>query len=165
MHVRKAGPDDRDAIRRVHLLAFPSALEADLVEALEGEDDLAISLVADEGGAILGHIAFSPMRAVADGVPVEALGLAPVAVLPDRQSAGIGAALIEAGIDAAKAAGAELIFVLGDPAYYTRFGFDPAEAAPFASPYAGPHFMALRLSGERAAGGTAAYAPAFAALG
>ena len=148
----------------MHLAAFPTAVEADLVEALARGGDLAISLVAEVEGAVVGHIAFSVMQVRADGAAVVALGLAPVAVLPERQSAGIGAALIQAGVAAAKASGAALIFVLGEPAYYARFGFDPAEAAPFASPYAGTYLMALRLSGERAAAGSANYAPAFAEL-
>lgn len=165
MRVRAAGPEDRQAIRAVHLAAFPTAVEAELVEALGRDGDLAVSLVAEVEGTVVGHVASSSMRVVADGANVAALGLAPVAVLPEHQREGIGAALIEAGIAAAKAADASLIFVLGDPAYYRRFGFDPAEAAPFASPYAGPHLMALRIAGERASAGAADYAPAFAALG
>ena len=165
VQVRTAVQADRDAIRAVHLAAFPTAVEADLIEALARDGDLAISLVAEAEGAVVGHIVLSPMQVRADGVAVFAFGLGPVAVLPERQGAGVGAALIEAGVAAAKASGAALLFVLGDPAYYGRFGFDPAEAATFASPYAGPYFMALRLSGERAAAGNADYAPAFAELG
>lgn len=163
--VRAAAPTDRAAIRAVHLAAFPGADEADLVEALSRDGDLAISLVAVEDGAIVGHIAFSVMRVVADGASITALGLAPLAVRPAHQRTGAGSALIEAGIVAAREAGAQMIFVLGNPDYYGRFGFDAAEAAAFASPYAGPHLMALRLSGESYESGAADYAPAFSALG
>jgi putative acetyltransferase len=81
--------------------------------------------------------------------PFRALGLAPVSVLPDRQRSGIGSALI-----------------LGSPAFYRRFGFDPDLARGFQSPYAGPYLMALPLRGALpATSGAVAYAPAFAALG
>jgi len=104
---------------------------------------------------------FSPMQA-----PVRALALAPLAVARDRHSQGIGSALIEAGHEIAREEGWDAIFVLGDPAYYGRFGYDLALAAGFESSYAGPHFMALSLAGALPTRqGSLAYAPAFAALG
>jgi putative acetyltransferase len=102
----------------------------------------------------------------ADGRSVNALGLAPLAVLPDSTGRGIGSALIEAGIAEAARIGAELIFVLGDTDFYGRFGFKPEAALPFVSPYAGAHFQALLLnqSLDSVVTGSARYTRAFAEL-
>ena len=106
------------------------------------------------------------MTAEADGQPLRALGLAPVGVVPDRQNQGIGGALVEAAVAAARESGEQLLFLLGEPDYYGRFGFTAERAQPFASPYAGPYFQALALV-ELAPvkSGRASYAPAFAELG
>ena len=145
MSVRPAEPRDAASIRAVHLAAFPTPLEADLVEALERDGDVAISLVAERCGEIVGHVLLSRMRVSGDGRPYRALGLAPVAVLPGFQGAGLGTVLIEGAIAIAKASGEEVVFLLGEPDYYRRFGFSAEAAAPFRSPYAGPYFMALWL--------------------
>ena len=165
--IRPATPEDVAGIRAVHLAAFPSPLEADLVEALVREGDAVVSLVAECQGEIVGHVLVSRMRVAGDGRDYRALGLGPIGVLPGLQGGGIGAALIEAAIAIARATGEELIFLLGEPAYYARFGFSAEAAAPFASPFAGPWFMALALRPDHVAPGrgTAAYARAFADLG
>jgi putative acetyltransferase len=98
--------------------------------------------------------------------PLRALGLAPVAVAPSRQRSGIGSLLIRRALELAVAGKWEIVFVLGDPAYYRRFGFDQALASGFASCYAGPHFMALGMCQPLPVSkGNIDYAPAFAALG
>ena len=165
--IRPAEPADARAIRAVHEAAFPTALEADLVETLVADGDAVVSLVDAANGEIVGHVLLSRMRVTGEGRMFRALGLAPVAVLPGHQGAGIGTRLIEGALAIARATGEELVFVLGEPAYYTRFDFAPETAAPFASPYAGPYFMALKLAGDVAlpAAGEAAYASAFAGLG
>ena len=164
--VRPATPGDRAAIRKVHLAAFPTPLEASLVEQLQADGDAAISLVAEDEGEVVGHILFSRMQAKGDGQELRALGLAPVAALPEQHGQGVGSALIEAGLAAATADGAEMVFLVGEPAYYRRFGFDAATAKPFASPYAGPYFQAKVLTEnlELPASGRADYASAFAEL-
>ena len=164
--VRPAAPGDGAAIRNVHLAAFSTALEADLVDQLSADGDAVISLVVEDDGEVVGHILFSRMQAEGDGRQIEALGLAPVAVLPDRQREGFGGALIETGLAASEADGVKMVFVLGEPAYYRRFGFDPAAAKPFASPYAVPYFQAKVLNGmtEVPTEGRVDYAAAFAAL-
>jgi len=161
--IRPAEPGDMPAIRAIHLAAFPTALEADLVEALEREGDSVVSLVADQGGEAVGHVLLSRMRVSGDGRDYRALGLGPVAVLPGYQGGGIGAALVVGALAIARASGEELVFLLGEPDYYRRFGFTAEAAAPFASPYAGPYFMALTLRPgvEAPAAGTAAYARPF----
>jgi putative acetyltransferase len=156
---------NREAVRAVHVAAFPTSLEAELVETLVDSDDATLSLVAEHGGAVVGHLLCSRMTVEADGSSVRAVGLAPVAVRPDHQNQGIGAALIRAAIERSRAAGEEMMFVLGEPHYYTRFGFTTEAARPFASPYAGDYFMAIRFDGAPPPQvGKADYAQAFAAL-
>ena len=142
--------------------AFPTPAEADLVDQLRLDGDAIISLVAVDGNDVMGHVLFSTMTA-----PFKALGLAPVSVESGMRRRGIAARLIEEGIRDAKSAGWEAIFVLGDPAYYQRFGFSAKEAELFNSPYAGPYLMVLALNegGLPASSGRVEYAPAFAALG
>jgi putative acetyltransferase len=165
VRIRPAEPGDEAGIRAVHLAAFPTSAEAELVERLAQEGDAVVSLVADAAGTIAGHVMMSRMHADGDGRPLRALGLAPIAVLPGYQGGGIGAALIHGGLAIARATGEDLVFVLGEPDYYTRFGFSAEAAAPFASPYAGPYFMALALkSGAAPQSGNAAYARAFSEL-
>jgi putative acetyltransferase len=160
MIVRTEEPTDVAAIHRVVAAAFEREDEADLVDRLRERGDGVISLVALDGGKLVGHILFSRMSA-----PFRALGLAPVAVLPERQRCGIGTRLICAGLDRARQGGWEGIFVLGDPAYYRRFGFDAALARGFQSPYRGPHLMVLALGATLPiAEGVVEYPPAFRSL-
>ena len=166
MRLRPAARSDASDIRTVHLLAFPTAAEADLVEQLARDGDAVISIVAVEDRKIVGHVMFSRMDVNANGKTLNALSLAPVAVIPERKGCGIGSALIKAGISEALRTGGEIIFVLGDTDFYGRFGFEAETARPFASPYAGPHFQALLL--DRTIGplesGTAQHARAFDGL-
>jgi putative acetyltransferase len=166
LRIRAAGPGDAAAIRAVHLAAFPTALEADLVDALERADDVTRSLVAEESGRILGHVLLSRMMIEDAPTPLRAVGLAPVAVQPDRQAEGIGSRLVSAGVEAAREAEEDIIFLVGDPDYYGRFGFTAAAAAPFVSPYAGPYVQALWVRDrlEKPARAKAHYADAFAAF-
>lgn len=162
MIVRPARPADAAAIARIHIAAFPTPAEARLVERLGADGDVLVSLLAEDADAPAGHVLFSRMTVEGNGGAIAAAGLAPVAVLPARQAQGIGAALIEAGLAALGAQKVALCFVLGSPRYYGRFGFAAATARPFASPYAGPHFMARWLATPHAVtAGRADYAPAF----
>jgi putative acetyltransferase len=166
LRVRPALEEDKAAIRAVLTAAFPSSAEAELVERLAGDGDLVFGFCAVDEGEVVGYAAFSRMTVVADDARVPALALGPVAVVPERQRRGIGGQLLESGLAAANGRGIHLVFVLGEPDFYGRFGFRAQTAAPFASPYAGPHFMAQWLSSPRApASGRADYAPAFVALG
>ncbi len=161
MHIRAEEPADPAAIRDVITAAFGRTLEADLVDRLRADGDGVISLVATRDDGVVGHVLFSRLSA-----PFRALGLAPVAVMPDRQCAGIGSRLIRTGLERAAEEGWQAVFVLGDPAFYGRFGFDAEQASGFSSPYAGPHLMVLALGGALPTMiGEIAYAPAFAGLG
>jgi putative acetyltransferase len=158
--IRPERPGDEAGIADVVERAFGRPEEARLVERLRAEGDATISLVAEEEGAIVAHVLLSPMEA-----PLRALGLAPVSVAPERQRRGIGDALVRKAIDVARSEGWEAVFVLGEPAYYRRFGFRAELAAGFGSPYAGPFLMALALRGPLpATEGRIDYAPAFSAL-
>jgi putative acetyltransferase len=167
MLVRSAMPSDAAAIHAIHEAAFGGDAEARLVRMLEADGDVLVSLVASIEGATIGHVLFSWMTVTGDGEAIAAAGLAPVGVLPAYQDLGIGSTLIREGMARLPALGVALCFVLGHEGYYPRFGFSADCAALFASPYAGPHFMACPLDSalrlpER---GVADYAPAFARLG
>jgi putative acetyltransferase len=159
MVIRDERPEDAPAVRALLEAAFGGPLEADLVARLRADGDVVLALVAEEAGRIVGHVLLSRMTA-----PFRALALAPVAVLPARQRQGIGSRLIRAALERATEAGFDAVIVVGEPAYYRRFGFDPELAQDLASPYAGPFLMALALQGELPArAGRVAHAPAFAA--
>jgi putative acetyltransferase len=142
MILRDEASGDADAVSRVIDAAFGGPAESRLVRRLHQDGDTVISLVAEVAGAILGHVLLSRMEA-----PFAALALAPVSVAPGKQGAGVGSALIREALDRAARGDWRAVFVLGDPAYYQRFGFSRDLAAGFDSPYAGEHFMALALGG------------------
>ncbi|WP_134680697.1 GNAT family N-acetyltransferase [Paracoccus ravus] len=149
--IRPEHPREGAAISALLRRAFDGEDEARLVENLRDHDDLALSLVADVAGTIIGHVAMSPL-----GAEGPAFALAPVAVHPALQGRGIGGALVRAAIATAPE---HSIVVLGDPAYYRRFGFAPVDLA---SPYAGPHLMARGPA--LPAGSTITHARAFSGL-
>jgi putative acetyltransferase len=159
--IRDEKQADVDAIHELVAAAFQRADEAVLIDRLRSDEGCVISLVAVEGDEIIGHILFSRMTA-----PFRALGLGPVSVKPSRQRAGIGSLLIRTGLDRASGAGWRAVFVLGDPKFYGRFGFDPDLAGGFTCRYSGPHLMALALGRELpATEGVIEYTPAFDSLG
>ena len=123
--LRREAAADIPAVRALNDLAFGGTVEGAIVDALRAGCTGALSLVAEEGGRVVGHIFFSPV-AVAGMSGTEAMGLAPMAVAPDRQRRGIGAALIGHGLQELLRRGCSLVVVLGHPEYYPRFGFVPA---------------------------------------
>ena len=123
--IRDEAPGDAPAIRALVDAAFETAphssgTEGAILDRLRADGDLAISLVAEADGALAGQVALSPLTA---GGEADWLGLGPVAVAPDRQRQGIGSALIREGLGRAEASGARGVALIGDPAYYSRFGF------------------------------------------
>lgn len=123
--VREEEPGDVDAVRRLNEDAFGQPDEARLVDSLREHCDELLSLVAvegDDGGDVVGHILFSP-AVIGD---VRGMGLAPMAVSPNRQRRGIGSELVRAGLAKLEARGCPFVIVLGHPEYYPRFGFERA---------------------------------------
>lgn len=148
--LRPEAAGDAAGIDALLQAAFGGNEEAALVRALRAEGDLTHSLLAHAGGVPVGHVALSPLTAERP-----ALALAPLAVHPALQGRGLGSALVRAAL---AAAGDRAVVVLGEPGFYTRFGFVPADLA---SPYAGPHLM---IRGDLPAGSSTAHAAAFAAI-
>lgn len=128
--IRNETPADISAITEVTLAAFKTLdvsnqTEHFIVEALRAAKALAVSLVAELEGRVVGHIAFSPVT-MSDGTPGW-YGLGPVSVLPELQRQGIGSALIKEGLARLKALGAQGCCLVGHPDYYGRFGFRNGE--------------------------------------
>lgn len=149
-------------IRAVNEAAFGGSEEADLVDKLRGDQAL-ISLVAECELGIVGHILFSRLWIKTPSKLVPAVALAPVAVLPEHQRKGIGQRLIVHGLELLKNQGERIVFVVGHPGYYPRFGFSSANAAPLESPFPREAFMALELVEGALEGGHGPliYPPAF----
>ncbi|WID95545.1 N-acetyltransferase [Bosea vestrisii] len=161
--IRAANPADAAAIAALNHGAFGGEEEVGIVERLRSDGLVAVELVAEQGGVIIGHILLSWLPTMMDGRTVKALALAPMAVQPGSQKQGIGGRLIVAALHEAKAAGAEAVIVLGHPDYYPRFGFSAALARNLASPFSGEAFMALELVPGALAGqhGSVSYPSAF----
>jgi putative acetyltransferase len=163
--VRAERPEDRGRIHQVEAAAFPTAAEADLFEALRDQVDPIVSLVAERDDRVIGHVCLSPVALELNPRHAGFGALGPIAVEPAAQRRGVGAALIEAGLDRARAVGWEAVFLVGDPRYYARFGFDLA--APMGFSYGDPHFdsalqvIELEPDGLAGCGGLVRYAPAF----
>jgi len=167
--IRPATGGDVAAIDGLLQAAFPSPAEAQLVQQLCLVGDMVLTLVADdaETGALAGVAVWSRMRVDAGGKDIPAVALAPVATAPSHRRQGVAEVLITAGHAMLAQAGYVLDFVLGDPAYYGRFGYAADLARGFASPYASDHLMAHALQGRLICGarGQAVHATPFAALG
>ena len=151
----------------MNVSAFETALEANLVDALRAQAQPLVSLVADDDGAIVGHIMFSPVSL--SGHPaLHIMGLAPMAVFPDRQRAGIGSALVRAGLEQCARLGFGAVVVLGHPAYYPRFGFVTSTRFGIGCEYDVPEdvFMVVELQPGylRGVSGTIRYHAAFSSV-
>jgi len=165
MTVRPEKPEDVPAIRVVNEQAFGRAAEADLVDALRRNGKAILSLVAEDNGRIVGHILFSPVTIQSNETELTGAGLAPLAVVPDRQNQGIGSMLVEEGLRRLREAGHRFVVVLGHPNYYPRFGFFPASRFNIKSEYdvADEVFMAMELQAGalQDQSGIARYQPEF----
>ena len=126
MTIRDERTGDEQEIDHINSAAFANHPHSDqregwIVKRLRAGNALTLSLVADENGRLIGHIAFSPVQI--DGASAGWHGLGPVAVRPERQRQGIGSALIHAGLERLRKLGSSGCVVLGEPGLYERFGF------------------------------------------
>lgn len=124
VEIRPALPSDAPAIESLYPRAFPDEDLVPLVRDLRGS--AAIAFVALSENDLVGHAAFTPCSIA--GRPEKVGLVGPVAVAPDRQRQGIGSALLHAGLGHLSGTGTCRVYVLGDPAYYSRFGFESDEA-------------------------------------
>lgn len=126
-NIQEETEQDVQGIRLVHRLAFQRDGEADVVDRLRENCPVFISLVAKIGDKVIGHVLFTPARLIQNqGWSIEGLGLAPLAVLPEYQKQGVGTGLCVEGLTRAALSGYPFAVVLGDSAYYPRFGFKKA---------------------------------------
>ncbi len=137
--IRVATSLDRDDVREIHLCAFPEG-EKQIVSTLavnllsEETSPKTISLLAEADGAVVGHIAFSPVT-VNNNKSWKGYILAPLGVKPEYQKRQIGSKLIESGMEQLSKMDVNVLFVYGDPKYYDRFGFNADPASGYSPPY------------------------------
>jgi putative acetyltransferase len=166
--IRAETEADHPAVRRVNERAFGRVEEAALVDALRRNAQPQISLVAELDGQVVGHIFFSPVLIESQAASFTALGLAPMAVLPEFQKRRIGTELVRRGLDVCRGTGHDIVVVLGHPEYYPRFGFVPAKRKGLRCEYAVPDevFMIVELSAGALAGreGLVKYRPEFSSV-
>jgi len=163
--IRPELPQDIPGIRRVHTSAFPSAQEADLVDLCRQRGRVVLSLTALLQGEVAGHILFTPLTLDPPHPGLRGLGLGPIAVLPARQREGIGTRLMTIGLEMCRTQDIDFIVLLGDPGYYTRFGFIPGREFGLSSDYGdGDAFQAreVRPGALRGVRARVLYVPEFA---
>jgi putative acetyltransferase len=157
--IRRLQAADLDAVSELNSLAFNGSEEAAIVRRLPADQDSLLSLVAHRDHDLVAHIEF--FRILIDGKPA-AVGLG-----PDEREArpcrggGIGSGLIRMGLIPLEARAETIVFVLGHPDYYPKFGFSAAAAAPFSAPWSGPAFMAKAINPGAPEAGELTYPAAF----
>ncbi|MEU7414940.1 N-acetyltransferase [Streptomyces sp. NPDC042638] len=169
MDLREELPGDSESVRDIHLRAFGDhgLVVADLVDTLRGTITPAdgLSLVAELDGQIVGHVMFTRSLLDAPRRLVEVRVLSPLAVMPEYHKRGIGSALVQHGLKTLAERAVPLVFLEGDPGYYSRFGFAPGDDQGFRKPslrIPDGAFQALRLPAyERWMTGTLVYAEPF----
>jgi putative acetyltransferase len=162
MKIRAETSQDCSAIEQVHIAAFanhPYSRQTEhlIVNALRADRALTVSLVAEVDGQVVGHIAFSPTKI--DGHDCGWFLLGPVGVLPGHQRRGIGQELVAAGLKAIKVVGAKGCALVGDPAYYSRFGFDHSRELMFEG--VPPEYCLFLPMDQQMPRGSIAHHPAF----
>jgi putative acetyltransferase len=130
-------------------MPFSDGTEAAIIDGLRADCDLSLSLVAEDAGSVIGHVAFSKVQVGGDHCGW--FGLGPLAVRPDMQRRGIGSLLVRAGLAQLVETGAAGVVVVGDPAYYARFGFVNDGVVSYLDTPA-PYVLRLVLNGPARSG-------------
>ena len=167
--IRLERHEDFSRIFAIEAAAFGGDAHAYLVDKLRADDALILSHVAEIEGEVVGHAAYSLVSVTDDACVRHFPALGPIAVAPPWQRQGIGSALARAGLRALTEAGYGMVFLVGSPGYYPRFGYQPAQPLGFTSDYVKPggrheHFMLAMLQESIPDGirGHVRYHPAFA---
>ncbi|WKZ38822.1 MAG: N-acetyltransferase [Anaerolineales bacterium] len=143
--IRAETQEDYSTVEQIHRSAFRTDAESKVVNAIRANGNAVISLVAVKDDKVAGHILFSPVS-THPPTPEKGLGLAPVAVLPEFHSQGIGSALIRAGLEKCRKLGYDYAVVLGGPKYYMRFGFEKASSFGLQNEYGvDDEFMVIKF--------------------
>lgn len=159
--IRNETPDDLRIIDSILLAAFPGDGECKVVNALRHNGNAVISLVAEANKKVIGHILFSRVS-THPLTPEKGIGLAPVSVLPEYQSQGIGSLLVRAGLQACRDLQFDYCVVLGSPKYYARFGFEKASSFNLQNEYGvDDEFMVIQFEHLPAGGGLVTYSSEF----
>ncbi len=146
LEIRSEEDKDFKTVWSLNRAAFDAEDEANLVDVLRDGNYVDVSLVAEEDSEVVGHILFSRITIVTEAQTVDALSLAPMAILPSHQRQGIGSNLVEAGLEACRVQSRKIIVVLGHPEFYPRFGFSAELAQPLESPFgSSAAWMAMEL--------------------
>ncbi|WP_027709442.1 GNAT family N-acetyltransferase [Zooshikella ganghwensis] len=137
MYIRESTDSDLADIINIHTEAFANDKEAELVVNLFNDQSAQpiLSLLACVGDIAVGHILFTTCRLPCTVQKVSSVLLAPLAVIPSHQQQGVGGKLIKQGLETLSDRGADLVFVLGHPSYYPRYGFFPAGCQGLHAPY------------------------------
>lgn len=160
--IRAAEAEELDQVIAVHRRCFETDAEAGLVAALYRDGSVVESLIAEASGVIAGSVIYS--RLLLDGEDCGLMALAPLAVLAGHRRQGLGERLVREAHRHLALRGERFVLVLGDPAYYRRFGFTTDAAWSLRTPYNGPYLMGLSLDDRPLPRGDVSYAPAFAGL-
>jgi HAD superfamily hydrolase (TIGR01509 family) len=160
--LRPEMPDDLPGIRAVEEAAFAHHNEGDLVDLVRARGKTTLSMVTVQAGRVLGHVLFTPVAFDPPHTGWRGLGLGPIAVLPEYQRTGIGSRLMRAGLEHVRRLDYGFVALLGNPAYYSRFGFIPGSVFGLLSDY-GDEFQVLELHPGALAGvcGCVKYIPEF----
>lgn len=147
LKIRRETSSDIHQIRDLNIAAFGGQAEADLVDDLRKEDCVLLSLVAEIDERIVGHILFSKAMLRFEDSRLECSSLAPMCVDKELQNQGVGSALVTEGLDFCKSNDQNIIFVLGHPEFYSRFGFESKNAQKVSSPFgSGEAWMVNQLT-------------------
>ena len=159
---------DLPGIRRVEESAFPHHTEANLVDLVRKRGKATLSMVVEIAGGVVGHALFTQVMLDPPHSGKCGLGVGPIAVLPGSQRTGIGSRLMRAGLECVRRLDYGFVVLLGDPAYYSRFGFKPGRTFGLSSGYGdGDEFQVLELRPGALAGmaGKIKYIPEFEEIG